>query len=158
MNQIIFKRNVYWLELGRLLVIIVLLGSLSIYTTRTDLFFPILLPTIILILFLTIRQFRLYTDKIELRFLYRREVIPLGNIAKVIYHYTGGGGGSPVVIFKTHDKNSIPNRLYKFFMYRFILRDNEQLIFLLKFFKNNGIEIKINTSESFTKKLNEAIK
>lgn len=157
-GKIIFKSSiVYILELWRLWIIAMLLTAILVLLERTDIFFYIYFPISALILFFSLRRFYFYQDRIVVHFLYREDVIFLKNVRKIIYHYTGGGGGFPVVIIKIINTSTLLGKIYSFLICRFVLRNEKKLVFLLKYFNENEVEIKIESTEFYKKKLNNEI-
>ena len=154
MKKFVYKFFIdYSIELWSLIFIgYILFGVLTI-ASKTFLFFYFYIPLFLITIFLSHRVFYIFEDRILIKFLYRKETILFKDVEKVIYNLVGAGGSPPMMIFKTLGKKSIFVKLYSYFIYRFVLRDEKIVVMFLSFLKKSGLVIDIQCSEDRTRRL-----
>lgn len=157
MDKIIFKTPiVYAIELIWLFLLLWIIVPILIIIGRIDLFLYIYIPLSVLILLFSVRRFYFYEDRIVIRFLFRKDIILLENVKKIIYQFAALHA-PPIIIIKTTGKKTLIEKVYGFFMYRFELSNYKKTNFLLGFLQEKGIEIKMECSESIKEKINESV-
>jgi hypothetical protein len=158
MEKLVFKSFIVYRLVSSFIILVgCILGAILIVASKAYLFFYIYIPLSILILFLTLRIFYVFENRVLVIFLYKKETLFFKDIEKVIYNFPGAGGASPVIFFKTTGKKSFFVRLYRFNMHRFVLYNQKKLIRLLSFFKKSGLVVDIQCSEGTTRRLLDEI-
>jgi hypothetical protein len=157
MNKILYKSAiVYILELWRLLLFGIILGAILIILSRVNLFLYIYIPVAGLVLFLTVRRFYFYEDKIVVNFLYKKDNVLFENVKRITFRYMFARD-NPIIIIETMNNKNLLGKLYYFVFFRFVLSDYDELVFLLKNLKKNGVEIEIKSTETYTNKIKNDI-
>ena len=141
-----------------LILIGIVVSILLILLNKLFLFIYIFIPILVIGVFFSLRRFYFLNDRIVVRFLYRKDIILLKDIAKIIYKYSGANGASPVLLIKNRrsGKRSFRN-YYQSYMYQFVIKNHDELVRLLRYFKNKGIDIQIISTETYEKRLKNEI-